>query len=218
MLIERIWAQNEGRNYHYLIACTETRRGARSSIRSTRRRVWRARASWAVRITPDIQHPRASRPHRRQRRNRGGHRRPGAGARSSGRSHRRRHARHARRRRGACRTHRRAALSRYARPHARASVSLRGRSRQRSRRRCSRAIRCSTPARAIACTAAIRSCSTRPSPKNSARLPDSARIFPGHDYLLRNLAFTLDREPSNSAAKEMARLLRRPDRHAHADL
>jgi hydroxyacylglutathione hydrolase len=39
-----------------------------------------------------------------------------------------------------------------------------------------------------------------------ARLPDSARIYPGHDYLLRNLAFTLDREPSNSAAKEMVRL------------
>jgi hydroxyacylglutathione hydrolase len=39
-----------------------------------------------------------------------------------------------------------------------------------------------------------------------ARLPDSTRIYPGHDYLLRNLAFTLDREPSNSAAKEMTRL------------
>jgi hydroxyacylglutathione hydrolase len=38
-----------------------------------------------------------------------------------------------------------------------------------------------------------------------ARLPDSARVYPGHDYLLRNLAFTLDREPSNSAAKELAR-------------
>ena len=38
-----------------------------------------------------------------------------------------------------------------------------------------------------------------------ARLPDAARVYPGHDYLLRNLSFTLDREPSNSAAKEMAR-------------
>jgi hydroxyacylglutathione hydrolase len=38
-----------------------------------------------------------------------------------------------------------------------------------------------------------------------ARLPDATRIYPGHDYLLRNLSFTLDREPSNSAAKEMAR-------------
>jgi hydroxyacylglutathione hydrolase len=38
-----------------------------------------------------------------------------------------------------------------------------------------------------------------------ARLPDSARVFPGHDYLLRNLGFTVDREPSNSVAKEMAR-------------
>jgi hydroxyacylglutathione hydrolase len=38
-----------------------------------------------------------------------------------------------------------------------------------------------------------------------ARLPDATRIYPGHDYLVRNLGFTLDREPSNSAAKEMAR-------------
>jgi len=33
-----------------------------------------------------------------------------------------------------------------------------------------------------------------------ARLPDSTRVFPGHDYLARNLAFTLDREPQNTAA------------------
>jgi hydroxyacylglutathione hydrolase len=35
-------------------------------------------------------------------------------------------------------------------------------------------------------------------------LPDSARVFPGHDYLLRNLAFTLDREPANAVARELA--------------
>jgi hydroxyacylglutathione hydrolase len=33
-----------------------------------------------------------------------------------------------------------------------------------------------------------------------ARLKDAVRVFPGHDYLERNLAFTLDREPNNSAA------------------
>ena len=33
-----------------------------------------------------------------------------------------------------------------------------------------------------------------------ARLPDTTRVFPGHDYLARNLAFTLDREPQNRAA------------------
>lgn len=33
-----------------------------------------------------------------------------------------------------------------------------------------------------------------------AMLGDDTRIFPGHDYLLNNLAFTLDREPDNAAA------------------
>jgi hydroxyacylglutathione hydrolase len=33
-----------------------------------------------------------------------------------------------------------------------------------------------------------------------ARLPDTTRIHPGHDYLARNLAFTLDREPGNRDA------------------
>jgi len=38
-----------------------------------------------------------------------------------------------------------------------------------------------------------------------ARLPDSTRVFPGHEYMARNLAFTLDREPGNSdAAKALA--------------
>jgi hydroxyacylglutathione hydrolase len=38
-----------------------------------------------------------------------------------------------------------------------------------------------------------------------APLPDDTRVFPGHDYLVRNLAFTLDREPGNEAARELAR-------------
>jgi hydroxyacylglutathione hydrolase len=37
-----------------------------------------------------------------------------------------------------------------------------------------------------------------------SRLPDATRVFPGHEYLLRNLAFTLDREPSNRAAHDLA--------------
>lgn len=32
------------------------------------------------------------------------------------------------------------------------------------------------------------------------RLPDSTRVYPGHDYITTNLAFTLDREPDNQAA------------------
>jgi hydroxyacylglutathione hydrolase len=36
-----------------------------------------------------------------------------------------------------------------------------------------------------------------------ARLPDATRVMPGHDYLLNNLAFTLDREPSNPVARSL---------------
>jgi hydroxyacylglutathione hydrolase len=36
-----------------------------------------------------------------------------------------------------------------------------------------------------------------------SRLPAATRVFAGHEYLLRNLAFTLDREPSNQAAREL---------------
>lgn len=34
-------------------------------------------------------------------------------------------------------------------------------------------------------------------------LADNTRIFPGHDYIGNNLAFTLDREPDNQAAKDL---------------
>jgi hydroxyacylglutathione hydrolase len=37
-----------------------------------------------------------------------------------------------------------------------------------------------------------------------SKLPAATRVFPGHEYLLRNLGFTLDREPSNQAARELA--------------
>ncbi|HTV77857.1 MAG TPA: hydroxyacylglutathione hydrolase [Steroidobacteraceae bacterium] len=33
-----------------------------------------------------------------------------------------------------------------------------------------------------------------------ARLPEATRLFPGHEYLTRNLEFTLDREPDNPEA------------------
>ena len=38
-----------------------------------------------------------------------------------------------------------------------------------------------------------------------AKLPDTTRIYPGHDYLARNLAFTLDREPTNTRAGDLSR-------------
>jgi len=36
-----------------------------------------------------------------------------------------------------------------------------------------------------------------------ARLPEETRVFPGHEYLTRNLEFTLDREPDNAAARTL---------------
>lgn len=39
--------------------------------------------------------------------------------------------------------------------------------------------------------------------KQLATLGNDTRIYPGHDYLLNNLAFTLDREPDNVAAQDL---------------
>lgn len=36
-------------------------------------------------------------------------------------------------------------------------------------------------------------------------LGDNTLVYPGHDYLLNNLAFTLDREPDNAVAQQMIR-------------
>jgi len=36
-----------------------------------------------------------------------------------------------------------------------------------------------------------------------AVLPDETQIYPGHDYIVNNLQFTLDREPSNTYAKTL---------------
>lgn len=36
-----------------------------------------------------------------------------------------------------------------------------------------------------------------------AILPDATPIYPGHDYIVSNLEFTLDREPDNQRAKEL---------------
>lgn len=46
-----------------------------------------------------------------------------------------------------------------------------------------------------------------------ATLPDNTRIFPGHDYIAHNLAFTLDREPDNQAAKKMLKAIEGQDPH-----
>ncbi|MFO7277273.1 MAG: hydroxyacylglutathione hydrolase C-terminal domain-containing protein [Pseudomonadota bacterium] len=44
-----------------------------------------------------------------------------------------------------------------------------------------------------------------------ARLPDNTRVYPGHEYLARNLEFTLDREPDNSDAKALLERSRNHD-------
>ncbi len=44
-----------------------------------------------------------------------------------------------------------------------------------------------------------------------ARLPDTTRLFPGHEYLARNLEFTLDREPDNAAAGTLLEQARTQD-------
>lgn len=43
------------------------------------------------------------------------------------------------------------------------------------------------------------------------RLDDDTLLYPGHDYLVNNLRFTLDREPDNEAAKAMLERYRDQD-------
>ena len=42
-------------------------------------------------------------------------------------------------------------------------------------------------------------------------LPDATRVYPGHEYLARNLEFTLDREPDNAAAAALLPRARQQD-------
>jgi hydroxyacylglutathione hydrolase len=44
-----------------------------------------------------------------------------------------------------------------------------------------------------------------------ARLPDSTRVYPGHDYIVRNLEFTLAREPDNELAERLIGEVRNRD-------
>jgi len=44
-------------------------------------------------------------------------------------------------------------------------------------------------------------------------LPENTLIYPGHDYITNNLAFTLDREPDNKAAEKMLAKLEKQDAH-----
>lgn len=44
-------------------------------------------------------------------------------------------------------------------------------------------------------------------------LPDTTKIYPGHDYMINNLNFTIDREPGNEAAKDILQRLENQDPH-----
>jgi len=44
-----------------------------------------------------------------------------------------------------------------------------------------------------------------------AKLPEATLIYPGHDYIARNLEFTLDREPDNAKAKAMLPAMAKQD-------
>ncbi len=43
------------------------------------------------------------------------------------------------------------------------------------------------------------------------QLPDNTKIYPGHDYIVNNLGFTLDREPDNEIAANFLEELREQD-------
>jgi hydroxyacylglutathione hydrolase len=44
-----------------------------------------------------------------------------------------------------------------------------------------------------------------------AKLPEETLLYPGHDYIANNLAFTLDREPDNQRARDLLDELRDQD-------
>jgi hydroxyacylglutathione hydrolase len=44
-----------------------------------------------------------------------------------------------------------------------------------------------------------------------AKLPDGTRVYPGHEYMARNLGFTLDREPGNAEAAHALAVARAHD-------
>ena len=44
-----------------------------------------------------------------------------------------------------------------------------------------------------------------------ANLPDNTRVYPGHDYIINNLQFTLNREPGNTEASRLQDKLRDQD-------
>ena len=211
MIIERIWSANAYRNFHYLIACPETRRGARRGpagvaalprrcqgqrLDRSHRSSTRTSTGITLAAMPGSSAPRARRcwPMRVPRAASAAWTAGCARATSSGSAAR-------------------SSWSAWIRPghthgahlpvlaHGPAGAVLRRhavqcRRRQLPRRRASGALY-DTFATQL------------------ARLPDSTRVYPGHEYLARNLEFTLDREPDNGdAARDAGRAGRTIPRHA----
>jgi hydroxyacylglutathione hydrolase len=46
-----------------------------------------------------------------------------------------------------------------------------------------------------------------------AKLSDETRVYPGHDYIVNNLGFTLDREPDNARAEDLLAKVKKQDPH-----
>ena len=46
-----------------------------------------------------------------------------------------------------------------------------------------------------------------------SKLPDTTLVYPGHDYITNNLAFTLDREPDNARAAALLPRMKAQDPH-----
>ena len=49
--------------------------------------------------------------------------------------------------------------------------------------------------------------------KQLSNLPDTTRVYPGHEYLSNNLGFTINREPDNSRAKQLLAETAQQDPH-----
>ena len=199
MIVERLWPGNAYRNFHYLIACAGPARRWRST-RSTAAlcaRVARERGFTITQILNTHEHLDHTGGNEGLRAVTGAKVLAHAGA--AGRNRRRRPGPRARRR-DPRRAQHRARMSRHARAHDGARLPVRA-----------------APEPALFCgdtlfNAGAGNCHNggRPSAlyetfvEQLAKLPAATKIYPGHEYLGRNLAFTLDREPGNRDAAAMA--------------
>jgi hydroxyacylglutathione hydrolase len=200
MLIERIWAGNEGRNYHYLIACEESGEALAVDPLNAHAVLERARAlGWSIR---QVFNTHEHRDHT------GGNAAVVAATGAAVLAHAAAAAR----------------IGSVTRPVHGGDVVRVGRSVE---------LRClDTPGHTLAHLCLYADCAAPPALFSGdtlfnagagnclhggdprllyasfadplAHLPADTRVLPGHDYLMRNLGFTLDREPDNAAARALA--------------